>query len=109
MPRPRRLSVGEEQDRPIAPKRPVGRIGLDGARKSTVSGHPTSTSGERLRRDAARRGGRRPGDAVGQSRRLGVVACPGEIASVLEIRGLRLCDDEIDAADHATCGNGDGR
>jgi hypothetical protein len=37
------------------------------------------------------------------------VACPGEIASVLEIRGLRLCDDEIDAADHATCGNGDGR
>jgi hypothetical protein len=28
---------------------------------------------------------------------------------VLDVRGLPLCDDEIDAADHATCRNGDGR
>jgi hypothetical protein len=59
--------------------------------------------------DAARRRGRRSGDAVRHARCLRVVARAREIAGVLEVRSLPLCDDQVDAGHQAARSHGNGR
>ena len=106
---PRRLSVGELERRPVPPERPIGRIGTHRARKGAVGSDPPAAAGKRLRRDAAGGRARRSGNAAGHARRLGVVTRARQIAGVLEVSGLPLCHDEIDATHHAAGGDRDGR